>query len=90
MARLCSNYEDTGRHDLFARLKPYLVGEEPASYRELADGLGVSEGSLRVAVHRLRKEFKATLHDAIAETVERDTDVDDELRYLLTVVGRQN
>jgi RNA polymerase sigma-70 factor (ECF subfamily) len=90
MARLCSNYDETGRRDLFARLKPYLVGEEPASYRELADALRVSEGSLRVAVHRLRKEFKATLRDAIAETVERDEEVDDELRYLLTVVGRQN
>ena len=89
MARLFSRYEESGREDLFSRLKPYLVGDEPESYRELADALNVSEGSLRVAVHRLRKEYKATLRDAIAETVERDEDVDDELRYLLTVVGRQ-
>jgi RNA polymerase sigma factor (sigma-70 family) len=90
MARLSSKYEQTGRQDLFGRLKPHLTGDEPESYRELADALGVSDGSLRVAVHRLRKEFKATLRGAIAETVERDEDVDDELRYLLTVVGRQN
>jgi RNA polymerase sigma-70 factor (ECF subfamily) len=89
MARLFSKYEEGGREDLFSRLKPYLVGDEPESYRELADALNVSEGSLRVAVHRLRKEYKATLRDAIAETVERDEEVDDELRYLLTVVGRQ-
>jgi hypothetical protein len=75
---------------MFVRLKPHLVGEEPAAYRELADALGVSEGSLRIAVHRLRKEFRAMLRDTIAETVERDEDVDDELQYLLRVVGRQH
>jgi RNA polymerase sigma factor (sigma-70 family) len=89
MARLFVKYDDAGRGELFSRLKPYLVGDEPASYHELADALEVSEGSLRVAVHRLRKDYKKTLRDAIAETVERDEDVDDELRYLLTVVGRQ-
>ena len=89
MARLSSKYEQTGRQDLFGSLTPHLVGDEPASYRKVADGLGVSEGSLRVAVHRLRKEYKTTLRDVIAETVERDEDVDDELRYLLRVVGRQ-
>ncbi len=89
MARLSSKYEQAGRQELFACLTPHLIGDEPASYRELADGLGVSEGSLRVAVHRLRKDYKATLREAIAETVERDEDVDDELRYLLKVVGRQ-
>jgi len=89
MARLFSKYEQAGRQDLFGRLKPYLVGDEPESYRELADALEVSEGSLRVAVHRLRKDYKTTLRDAIAETVERDEDVDDELRYLLKIVARQ-
>ena len=89
MARLSSKYEQTGRQDLFASLTPHLIGDEPESYRDLADALDVSEGSLRVAVHRLRKEYKATLRETIAETVERDEDVDDELRYLLTVVGRQ-
>lgn len=89
MARLSLKYEQTGRRDLFASLTPHLVSDEPASYRELAETLDVSEGSLRVAVHRLRKEYRATLRETIAETVERDDDVDDELRYLLTVVGRK-
>ena len=89
MVRLSDKYDNAGRRELFRRLKGYLVGDEPASYRELADALEVSEGSLRVAVHRLRKDYKTTLRDAIAETVERDEDVDDELRYLLKVVGRQ-
>jgi RNA polymerase sigma factor (sigma-70 family) len=90
MSQLSAKYRRSGRHEMFVRLKPHLVGEEPAAYRELADALGVSEGSLRIAVHRLRKEFSAMLRDTIAETVERDEDVDDELQYLLRVVGRQH
>ena len=37
MARLSSKYEQTGRKELFTCLTPHLVGDEPASYRELAD-----------------------------------------------------
>jgi RNA polymerase sigma factor (sigma-70 family) len=90
MAALARKYRQTGRGELFPRLKPHLTGEDPPSYRELGEALGMSEGSLRIAVHRLRKEFASTLRAAIAETVERPEDVEDELRYLLGVVGRQN
>ncbi len=88
MARISTRYEGKGRRDLFLRLQPILSGDEPASYRELAEQLDVSEGSLRVAAHRLRKEFAAALRATIGETVERSEDIDDELRYLLGVVGR--
>jgi RNA polymerase sigma-70 factor (ECF subfamily) len=90
MARLAADYVASGRQALFALLKPYLVGDEPGSYAELASVAGSSEGALRVAVHRLRKEFRSTLRHTIAETVERDEDVDDELRYLLRVVARES
>jgi len=35
-----------------------------------------------VAVHRLRKTFRAELRAAIAETVSNPADVDEELKYL--------
>jgi RNA polymerase sigma-70 factor (ECF subfamily) len=73
---------------LFERLKPFLTGDEPESYAALGAELGVSEGSLRVAVHRLRRQFATVLREAIAETVEADGDVDEELRHLLAVVSR--
>jgi RNA polymerase sigma factor (sigma-70 family) len=88
MARVSTKYEGRGRRDLFIKLQPTLSGDEPASYRELAETLDVSEGSLRVAAHRLRKDFAAALRATIGETVERPEDIDDELRYLLEVVGR--
>ena len=90
MRRLSARYDASGRHDLFVRLKPHLIGDEPASYADLAYAAGVSEGALRVAVHRVRREFRLALRETIAETVERDEDVDDELRYLLQVVARES
>ena len=69
---------------------PHLTGDEPSPYEELAAATGQTAGALRVAVHRLRKEFRATLRDTIAETVLRNEDVDDELRFLLRVIAQES
>ena len=89
MARLADKYTATGRQDLFVRLTPHLTGDEPTSYEDLAAATGMSAGALRVAVHRLRKDYRATLRDTIGETVERNEDVDDELRFLLRVIAQE-
>jgi len=86
LARLGHRYERGGRGELFGRLKPFLTGDEPP-YAELAATLELSEGALRVAVHRMRRHFSAALRETIAETVERPDDVDDELRFLLQAVS---
>lgn len=57
-------------------------------YAELAAELEMSEGAIRVAVHRLRRDFGAALRRTIAETVGEAGEVDEELKYLLDVVGR--
>lgn len=87
MNRIRTRYEEGGKADLYARLRPYLTGAEPPSYAQLAEGLAVTEGSLRVAVHRLRRQFAAALRDLIAETVAEPGEVDEELKYLLGVVS---
>jgi RNA polymerase sigma-70 factor (ECF subfamily) len=89
LLRLADEWRLAGREKMFNSLKPRLVGDEPRSYQSLAYELGVSEGSLRVEVHRLRQEFGTALRETIAETVERDEDVDDELRFLLAVLERR-
>jgi RNA polymerase sigma factor (sigma-70 family) len=88
MARLASKYEGTPRRRLFDELRPLLTGDEPASYAELSGRLGASEGALRVAAHRFRKEFASSLRAVIAETVDEPKAVDDELRYLMAIVSR--
>jgi RNA polymerase sigma-70 factor (ECF subfamily) len=71
----------------FARLKGYLTGAEPdAAYREAAAELGLSEGAVKTAVHRLRKEYGRILREEIAATLVDPEDLDDELRHLLSVV----
>ena len=88
MARLASKYERTARGRLFEELRPLLTGDEPASYAELSARLGASEGALRVAAHRFRKEFASSLRKVIEETVDEPKAVDDELRYLMAIVSR--
>jgi RNA polymerase sigma-70 factor (ECF subfamily) len=86
--RVATRYQQGDKPKLFARLKPFLTGEEPESYAALSAELGMTDGALRVAVHRLRKQFVACLRDAIAETVTAPEDVEEELRHLLAVVSR--
>jgi RNA polymerase sigma-70 factor (ECF subfamily) len=73
----------TGKESQFERLKTYLVGDQPQlSYAESAGVLGVSEGAIRVAVHRLRRRFRDLIRDEIAHTVSSPEEIEDELRHL--------
>jgi DNA-directed RNA polymerase specialized sigma24 family protein len=76
-------------NDHFEALKPFLTGEEPQlSYSETAGSLGISEGAVKVAVHRLRRKFRDIVRDEIAQTVSSPNEVEDELRHLWSAVGR--
>jgi hypothetical protein len=54
----------------------------------IAGRLGVSEGAVRVAVHRLRRRFQARLKQDIAATVSSNDQVDEEIRYLIKALDR--
>ena len=72
----------------FDRLQIFLTGEPPGvSYSDLASDLGMSEGALKVAVHRLRRKFGNVLRAEIADTVASPEEVKEEMRYLLSVVS---
>ena len=88
MARLASAQAGSGRREIFRHLKPFLTGDEPSSYAELSRTLHTAEGTLRVAVYRLRQQYGECLREAISQTVETPAEVDDELRHLLQIVGR--
>ena len=85
MARL--EAASSSRAGQFDRLKGYLTGAEPAvAYREVAADLGLSEGAVKTAVHRLRQDYGRFLREEIAATIADPGDLDDELRHLLTVI----
>lgn len=78
-----------GREARMARLRPFLVGAETTgAYAEVAAEWGVGESAVRAAVHRLRKDFAGRLREEVARTVTDGTEVDDEVRHILTVLGR--
>jgi RNA polymerase sigma-70 factor (ECF subfamily) len=53
----------------------------------MADELNMTEGAVRVAVHRIRRKYGALLREEVAQTVADPQDVDRELRELLLVLG---
>ena len=72
----------------FESLKPWLTGEcLDKTQAGAARGLGMTEGAVRVAIHRLRRRFREIVKTEIAQTVERPGDVPDELRHLIAVLA---
>lgn len=88
LRRLRGEYERTGKTSDFERLKPFLTAE-PGSirYGPVAAECGVSEGALRVTVHRLRRRFREVFREEVAHTLADPSDVPEEMRYLVEVLA---
>ncbi|MCP4609720.1 MAG: sigma-70 family RNA polymerase sigma factor [Planctomycetes bacterium] len=78
-----------GKGAQFDALKGSLTGEDELPREEIAARLGMSEGAVKVAVHRLRGRYRKLLRAAIAETVSNEGDLDDEMRYLVAVLRKR-
>jgi len=91
MNALQSECEANGKTLLFREAKNLISGErDGAAYAEMSKSLNMSEGSVRVAVHRLRQRYGELLRCEVAHTVTREEEVDEELRYLFQVLGPVN
>jgi len=87
LAAVEDEFKAAGKAEQFDRLKPWLVGEtEALSQAEAARQLGLNEGAVKVAIHRLRKRFRELIRAEIVQTVADGTDIDAELRYLVEVL----
>lgn len=87
LARLGAEMAAAGKGELFAALTGQLWGEPDApSYAELSARLEMSEGTLKVTVHRLRRRFRELLREEVAHTVTDAAEIDEELRHLVAVV----
>jgi RNA polymerase sigma-70 factor (ECF subfamily) len=81
--------EYVAEKDLFQTLKQTLAGRREAQpYADLAKRLGMSEGAIRVAVHRLRKRYRALLQAEIARTVNSAEEAKEELTYLFRTLSQ--
>ena len=80
-----------GRGALFECLEVYLRGETlDGGYAEAASRLGMTEGSVKVTVHRLRRRYRDLLRTEIASTVSDDNEIEEEVRYLIGVLSKAN
>jgi RNA polymerase sigma factor (sigma-70 family) len=87
LQRLAEEYAASGKSALHDKLKDIQPGEHgPVSYAEIGAELGMSETAVKSAVHRLRRRHREILREEIAHTVTRPEDVDDEIRYLITLL----
>ncbi|HMP83384.1 MAG TPA: sigma factor [Verrucomicrobiota bacterium] len=72
-----------GKGALFEQLKIFLMaGKGETAHADVANALGMEEGAVRVAVHRLRKRYRQLLRDEIANTLSDPAMVDEEMRAL--------
>jgi RNA polymerase sigma factor (sigma-70 family) len=87
LVALQAECEQSGKFTMFQRLKGVVLGgSDTLSYSELAGELGMTEGAVRVTVHRLRERFNELLRAEVAQTVSTPAEVNEELRYLVTVI----
>jgi RNA polymerase sigma factor (sigma-70 family) len=74
--------------ELFDKLKDYLTGEVPGkSYQQVAAELNMTEGAIKVSVHRLRRRFGELVRAQIAQTVDTPEEIDSEIRELCAALN---
>ncbi len=88
MARLQEECAARGRRRIFDSLNIYLSADRAdVSYADLASRLGIAESAVKRLLHQLRVRYRDLLREEVARTIENDADVEDEIRYLCTVLA---
>jgi RNA polymerase sigma-70 factor (ECF subfamily) len=87
MSRLRKECVASHKGDLFGKVESFLSGEKgEASYADIAAALQMSEGAIKVGVHRLRQRYGELVRIEIAQTVSTPEEADEELHYLFSVL----
>jgi DNA-directed RNA polymerase specialized sigma24 family protein len=83
-----ATFTESGKGKQFEILKPWLIGDtENLSQTAAAAELGMTTGAIKVAIHRLRKEFRDAIQSEITQTVATPEEIAEELRYLIEVLS---
>ena len=87
MVRLRREYVAAGKKDLFENIKEMLIGDKHiASHSDLATRANLSEETLKVTIHRLRRRYRELIRTEVANTLTSGDEVDEELRYLFEIL----
>ena len=87
MNRLREEMAASDKLEIFEELKDRLSGGDTDSFAESGKRLNLSEGAARVAAHRLKKRYREILRESIGETVADPSEVEDEIRYLISILS---
>jgi RNA polymerase sigma factor (sigma-70 family) len=88
LRQLGQECEDRGRRRVFDVLSGYLAADrQDISYAGLSKTLGVPETAVKRLVHQMRQRYRELLRAEVAHTVEKPEEVDEELRYLCSVLA---
>jgi RNA polymerase sigma factor (sigma-70 family) len=86
-AALAKEHGGAGKTEQLLVLKPWLTGESAGlSQAEAAGQLGLNEGAVKVAIHRLRRRFRDLVKAEIAETLRDQSQVENELGCLIAAL----
>jgi len=88
LATLRAEQKAAGKAEQFEVLKAWLTGDhESLSQADAARALGMNEGAVKVAIHRLRRRFREAIQNEIGQTVHGHAEVSEELHYLLNALS---
>jgi DNA-directed RNA polymerase specialized sigma24 family protein len=87
--KLEAEYAAAGKARLYACLSDCDSADaEAPTYAALAAELKMSESAVKSALHRMRQRYRELVRLEVANTVQSPAEIDEELRYLITVIGQ--
>jgi RNA polymerase sigma-70 factor (ECF subfamily) len=88
LTALAREHQDAGTAVQFEALKPWLAGDTGnLSQADAARQLGMNEGAVKVAIHRLRRQFRQSVKAEIGRTLHDPAQIDNELACLLAALN---
>lgn len=88
LARLRAEFAADGKSNQFDALQETIAGDKVAGgYVALGQKLGMSEGAVKVAVHRLRQRYREVIREEVSATTATPGDTEDELRELFAALS---
>ena len=88
ITRLRDESAAEGKARLYEQLKAFLMaGKSDIPYAQAAAALELTEGAVRVAVHRLRRRYRELLREQIAQTLSDPAQADEEMQALFSALA---
>lgn len=83
------DYARTNRLQMYEAVRTFISKEGKADdYASIGDRLGMTPAAVRMAALRLRQRFRDQVRQMVATTVSDESEVEDEMRYLVELLSQ--